>query len=217
MMPVFFLHFSSLLQQSFVFLNRKTNKTPITLKRIVVFASGSGTNARRIVEYFADNEAIGVEMILSNNPVAFVLERAKNLGIPAFTFDREMFYNTREVLKLLRLKKTDLIVLAGFLWLIPHYLIDAYRERIVNIHPALLPKYGGKGMFGDRVHQAVLAAGEQESGITIHYVDEQYDHGTVIFQHKCNIAPDETSESLAQKIHQLEYQYYPVIIEQLLL
>ncbi len=155
-------------------------------------------------------------MILSNNPGAYVLERAKNLGIPALTFNREVFYNTREILKALRLKKIDLIVLAGFLWLIPHYLIEAFPERIVNIHPALLPKFGGKGMFGDKVHKAVIASGETESGITIHYVDEQYDHGTIIFQQKCNIAPDETSDSLAQKIHHLEYQHYPVIIERLL-
>lgn len=186
------------------------------MKRIAIFASGNGSNAQRIAEHFAKNDDIDVVMILSNRKDAFVLERAKKLGIPVTVFDRKIFYQSDEILKRLIEIKTDLIVLAGFLWLAPSNLINAFADRIINIHPALLPKFGGKGMFGHIVHQAVIDAGEKESGITIHYVDEKYDSGRIIFQEKCSIEPGESPESLAQKIHQLEYKYFPVVIEKLL-
>jgi len=186
------------------------------MKRLAIFASGNGSNAQRIAEYFSGIIDAEVALILSNRKDAYVLERARNLGIASMTFDRKTFYETAEVLKWLENAKINLVVLAGFLWLVPSNLIAAFPSAIVNIHPALLPKYGGKGMFGAAVHKAVIEAGEEESGITIHYVDEKYDHGNIIFQAKCYIEQGETPDSLAQKIHELEYEHFPKVIEQLL-
>ena len=185
-------------------------------RNIAVFASGSGTNAQRITEYFSDHPEISVSMILSNKPDAYVLVRAKKLMIPSVVFDRHTFYETSEISGLLKKNKIDLIVLAGFLWLIPEDLIQAFRGRIINIHPALLPKYGGKGMYGSRVHEAVIQSRDKESGITIHFVNEKYDEGNIIFQAKCEVLPDDTPDTLAQRIHQLEYKHYPEVIEKVI-
>lgn len=188
------------------------------MKKIVIFVSGSGSNAQRIVE-FAKNESLTpfeIEAIFCNNPKAFAIQRAEKLDIPCVVFNRKEFYESSEILIALEQIKPDLIVLAGFLWLIPQAVIEAYRNKIINIHPALLPKYGGKGMFGDRVHQAVLDHAEKESGITIHYVTENYDEGDVILQKTCPVRADDTIESLATRIHALEHQWFPVVVEQLL-
>lgn len=187
------------------------------MKKIAIFASGNGSNAQRIAEYFNDNEDVEISMILSNNKNAFVLERANNLNIASFVFTRDDLYQSDKIIRILEEKSIDLIVLAGFLWLVPANLIKAFPNRIINIHPALLPKYGGKGFYGSRVHEAVLKNNDKESGISIHYVNEKYDDGQIIFQAKCPVEKNDTSESLAHKIHQLEYKYYPGVIENLLL
>lgn len=186
-------------------------------KRIAIFASGSGTNAENIALYFKGHSAATVALILANKPDAFVLARAEKLGIPREVFDRRIFYESEKVLEILREYRIDMLVLAGFLWLVPDYLLRAYPGRIVNIHPALLPKYGGKGMYGERVHEAVKASGDNLSGITIHYVNGQYDAGQIIFQATCEVSPDDTPETIAQKVHRLEYEHYPQVIEKLIL
>jgi phosphoribosylglycinamide formyltransferase-1 len=186
------------------------------MKRIAIFASGSGTNAENIIEKFKKNDQIKIALILSNKKNAFVLERAKRLMIPFRTFSRHEFYHSNNIVELLQLERIDLIVLSGFLWLIPDNLIFAFENRIINIHPALLPNYGGKGMYGHLVHEAVVANHETETGITIHYVNEKYDEGNIIFQVKCQILPDDTPEKVADKVHQLEYLYFPEIIEKVL-
>ena len=186
------------------------------MKNIAVFASGNGTNAEKIAQYFKDNDNVSVNLILTNNPRAGVLQRAAKLGIPSLVFDRDTFYNKSDVVDVLRSNKTDLIVLAGFMWLVPAGILNEYENRIVNIHPALLPKYGGKGMYGHHVHEAVLAAKEKESGITIHYVNEKYDEGQIIFQAKVTVDDDDTPDTLAEKIHKLEYEHYPRVIEEIL-
>jgi len=183
---------------------------------IAIFASGNGSNAQRIAEYFAGNEKIHIDLFLSNNPNAFVLERAKNLNIPSFTFTGKELRETDLVLNKLKEININFIVLAGFLIMVPKNIINAFPQKIINIHPALLPKYGGKGMYGDIVHEAVIAAGESESGISIHYVNERYDEGNIIFKAKCNIEKNDDAKSLAGKIHQLEHKYFPEIIEKLL-
>ena len=185
-------------------------------KRIAVFASGSGTNAEKIFEYFRDNPQTEVALLLSNKKDAPVLARAKKFDIPFLVFDRATFYDTNNIPDLLLEKNIDLIVLAGFMWLVPPSLVAAFPDKIINIHPALLPKYGGKGMYGGFVHQAVVAAKEKESGITIHYVNENYDEGNIIFQGKCFVDPDDTPETLAVKIHNLEHKYYSKVIENIL-
>lgn len=188
------------------------------MKRLAIFASGSGSNAEQIIKYFhAKDTEVSVELILSNKSNAYVLERAKKLGVESLVFDRKQFYDSDEIVDLLRDKSIDLIILAGFLWLVPENLIAAFSDRIVNIHPALLPKYGGKGMYGGRVHEAVVDQGETETGITIHLVDEVYDNGAILRQEKCDIIPGDTPESVAEKVHQLEYQYFPKTIEEYLL
>ena len=186
------------------------------MTNIAILASGSGTNAQRISEYFANHPGIRVKLVLSNNPDAYVLVRARNLGIPSHVFTRKSFYETHELTDLMKKENISFVVLAGFLWLIPKYFLEAYPGRIVNIHPALLPKYGGKGMFGEHVHEAVIGAGEQESGISIHFINEKYDAGDIIFQARCPVMPDDTPASLAARIHELEYEYYPKIIEKTL-
>ena len=191
-------------------------KPVVDVKKIVIFASGSGTNAENIIRYFGENKPVRVVMILTNNKNAFVIDRAKQLGVPCRVFDRHTFMNTDEILQILIQLKADLIVLAGFLWLIPVNILKAFPDRIVNIHPALLPKYGGKGMYGHIVHESVINSGDRESGITIHMVNEKYDEGRIIFQAKCDVLPGDTPDDLAEKIHELEYKYYPGVIEKIL-
>jgi len=187
------------------------------MNRLAIFASGNGSNAERIALYFKDHPDISVRLVLCNNEQAFVLERARKLHIPTVTFNRTDFYQSGFLLDILSVQGIDFIVLAGFLWLLPGYLLKSYPNRIVNIHPALLPDFGGKGMYGSRVHEAVLAAGKTRSGITIHYVNEQYDDGEVIFQASCPVNPGDTPDDLASRIHQLEYAHYPRVIEQVVL
>jgi phosphoribosylglycinamide formyltransferase 1 len=182
--------------------------------RLAIFASGSGTNAENIIQYFRNKPLISVSCVCSNRPDAFVLERAKNHQIPFKVFNREEFYHTEHILDYLKENKIDWIILAGFMWLIPTYLIENYPDRIINIHPALLPKFGGKGMFGHHVHQAVIDNRESESGISIHYVNREYDRGQIIFQATCQVEAGDTPDSLADKVHQLEYEHFPRIIEQ---
>lgn len=187
------------------------------MKQLAIFASGAGSNAKRIIHHFRHHPDIRVSLVVSNKPGAGVLSIAEKEGIPALLIEKERFFRGDSYVEELRHRGIDFIVLAGFLWKVPGGLVKAYRGRIVNIHPALLPKYGGKGMYGDHVHQAVIAAGEKESGITIHYVDELYDHGQVIFQALCSIGPEDTPEMLAEKIHLLEYEHFPVIIEKVVM
>ena len=185
------------------------------MKRLAVFVSGGGTNLQRIAEYFAPNPNVEVACVVSNNKDAYANQRAKKLGIPLILVDKQRFNDksfTEEMLSL----NIDLIVLAGFLWLIPQHLINAFPNRIINIHPALLPKYGGKGFYGHHVHEAVVAAHEKESGITIHYVNEHYDSGDIIFQKNVALTDNDTPDDVAAKIHVLEQENFPVVIEQLL-
>ncbi len=186
------------------------------MKRIAIFASGSGSNAQRIMEHFKRNKEMEVAIVLSNRADSYVLQRADNFEIPTHVFSREEFYSTNSIPQLLENLQIDLIVLAGFLWLIPENILKKYPKKIINIHPALLPKFGGKGMFGDKVHEAVIDAGESETGISIHYVNEAFDEGEIIYQSKCTIEKNETVEKLAYKVHQLEHVHYPRVIEDLL-
>lgn len=183
---------------------------------IAIFASGSGSNAENIVRYFENNDSIGIKLIVSNKTDAYVHERAKNLGIKSVTFPKVDFENGDKIPDYLKENEIDFIVLAGFLLKVPENIINAYPHKIVNIHPALLPKYGGKGMYGDRVHKAVVEAGEKESGITIHYVNENYDEGNIIFQAKCAVRPLDTYKDVADKVHELEYRHFPEIIERVI-
>ncbi|RCL71416.1 MAG: phosphoribosylglycinamide formyltransferase [Flavobacteriales bacterium] len=184
------------------------------MKTIVVFASGSGTNAEKIISYFAEVENVLVSKIYTNNPNAGVINRASNLGVKTRVFDRISF--KKEVLEELQVQKPALIVLAGFLWKIPQAYTEAFPNKIINIHPALLPKYGGKGMYGAHVFDAIVANSESETGITIHYVNEHYDEGTIIFQAKTRIATSDTASEIAQKTHILEYAHFAPQIHQLL-
>jgi len=186
------------------------------MTRIAIFASGSGSNAENIANYFSNNSNVDVSLILTNNPNAFVLERAKKLNIKSHVFDKYNFSKTDEILSFLNENDINLIVLAGFLLKIPKNLIKAYPNKIINIHPALLPKFGGKGMFGDKVHQSVIENKETESGITIHYVNENYDEGEIIFQAKCSVELTDTPRDLAAKIHELEYEHFPKVIESII-
>lgn len=186
------------------------------MKKIIIFASGSGSNAERIATFFKDDKNIQVSLILSNNPKAGVLERAKRLQIPSIVFDRQAFYHSEIVLDIIQSQNPDLIILAGFLWKFPENIIKNFPNKIINIHPSLLPKYGGKGMYGGFVHQSVIENREPESGITIHYVNENYDEGTIIFQTKTEVSANDTPETLAEKIHQLEYEHFPKVIASLL-
>ena len=186
------------------------------MKRIAIFASGSGSNAQKIAEYFAGRTDVEVSLILTNNPGAGVIQRARKLHIPVVLFDRQTFYETQRILRLLKNEGIDLIVLAGFMMLIPDFLVKAYADKMINIHPALLPKYGGKGMYGSFVHEAVVAAKEKESGITIHFVNEHYDEGNVIFQTKCEVLETDTADDVAEKIHVLEHQNFPRVIDEVI-
>lgn len=187
------------------------------MTQIALFASGSGTNAENIVNYFTKNAQIQVSVIVSNNAEAFVHHRAKALNIPSYSFTKDAFKDGDDILKLLVEQEVDFIVLAGFLLKIPASLIEKYPKRIINIHPALLPNHGGKGMFGDRVHKKVIEMGDTKSGITIHYVNEKYDEGEIIFQESFIIDPDDSYEDVAMKVHALEYAHFPRIIESVIL
>ncbi|REA57645.1 phosphoribosylglycinamide formyltransferase [Dyadobacter luteus] len=186
------------------------------MKRIAIFASGSGSNAEKISAYFSDRTDVEVSLILTNNPQAGVIARARKLHIPVLVFDRKTFYESERILEILKNNNIDLIVLAGFMMLIPTYLVNGFENKMVNIHPALLPKYGGKGMYGSFVHEAVVAAKEKESGITIHFVNEHYDEGNIIFQTSCEVLPTDTADDVANKIHVLEHAHFPQVIDQLI-
>ena len=187
------------------------------MPRLALFASGNGSNAQRIIEYFTGHSTITIDLVLCNKPGAQVLKRAETLGVSSILFNRATFYETSEIPDLLREKNISHLILAGFLWLIPQNILSIYPGKIINIHPALLPKYGGKGMYGMKVHEAVIAAGDAESGITIHHVDEKYDEGKIIFQAKCLITAGDTPESLAEKVHALEYRYFAAVIEKVVM
>ena len=182
-------------------------------KKIAIFASGSGTNAENIILYSKEHKSFEVTRIYCNKPDAGIISRGHKLGIPVVVFNREQLYNTDVILDDLLNDKVDAVILAGFLWLVPSNLLKKFNNRIVNIHPALLPKFGGKGMFGAKVHEAVIACKETESGITIHLVNEVYDDGKTLFQAKCPVGENDTPDTLAQKVHALEYKYFPVQIE----
>ena len=185
--------------------------------RIAIFASGSGTNAERIIRYFQNHKTIRVALVLCNNETAYVLDRAKQLNVPLRTFNRKQFREKDEVLNWLVQNKITHIVLAGFMWLMPESIINHFPERIINIHPALLPKFGGRGMYGHHVHKAVKEANEIETGITIHQVNEKYDDGKILFQASCSISPGDSPEQIAEKVHALEYSHYPTQIEKWIL
>jgi len=186
------------------------------MRNIAIFASGSGTNAENLIRFFRTSRYGRVSLLLSNRKEAGVVARAQTLDVEVNAFTREQFYQSNEVLSLLLERDIDFVVLAGFLWLVPDHLLEAFENKMINIHPALLPKYGGKGMYGRYVHEAVIRNQEAESGITIHYVNRDYDEGDIIFQARCEVKADDTPETLASRIHQLEYQHFPVVLENLL-
>lgn len=185
-------------------------------KRIAIFASGSGSNAQKIMEHFKNHNEAEVAIVLTNNPDAYVLQRADNFEIPSHIFDKYEFTKTDSVVSLLKSLEIDIIVLAGFLWLVPQNLLKAFPNKIINIHPALLPKYGGKGMYGDNVHKAVIANGDEESGITIHFVNENFDEGEVIHQSRFKIEKGDDLEMIKFKGQQLEHLHFPRVVENLL-
>ncbi len=186
------------------------------MKSIAIFASGAGSNARKIIEHFSHHPKIRVDLVVCNKPQAGVLNIADEHGIPTLILDKEQFFRGNAYVDEFKVDDIDFIVLAGFLWKVPKALIHSYPEKIVNIHPALLPKYGGKGMYGNFVHEAVIANKDKESGISIHIVDEVYDHGKIVFQAKCEVKEDDTPDSLAARIHELEHKHYAKVIEELL-
>ncbi|OUS15464.1 phosphoribosylglycinamide formyltransferase [Nonlabens dokdonensis] len=186
------------------------------MKKIVILASGNGTNTQAIIDKYNSSNEVQISLVLSNKPQAHVLERARLAGIPAMSFNRYAFAKAGQIQSILKQEQPDLIVLAGFLWKIPSFLIEDHPNKIINIHPALLPNYGGKGMYGMNVHRSVIENKEQKSGITIHYVNENYDEGAIIKQATCQIDENDTAEDLASKIHQLEHEHYPTVIAQLL-
>ncbi|WP_033959405.1 phosphoribosylglycinamide formyltransferase [Psychroserpens jangbogonensis] len=186
------------------------------MKRIVIFASGSGTNAENLIEFFHNRENASVIQVLTNNSRAKVLDRAKNLNVSALSFNRIAFSKTNDVLNILEASKPDLIVLAGFLWKFPEHILKAFPNKVINIHPALLPKYGGKGMYGMHVHEAVVSNKEKKTGITIHYVNEKYDEGAIIFQATCDVNVSDSAQNVADKIHELEMEHFPKVVEKLL-
>ena len=186
------------------------------MKRIAIFASGKGTNAKNIIEYFKNNPSVKIEFIVSNNLKAGVIDIAREENVPSCFISRNDLYETDHVLELLTDNHIDLIVLAGFLWKIPEKILKAFPKKIINIHPALLPKHGGAGMYGIRVHESVIASGEKETGISIHYLNENFDEGEILFQKKIPVEENETAASLAAKVQQLEYEWFPRIIERLL-
>ena len=184
------------------------------MKKLAVFASGSGSNALKIHEYFKKNNFAKIDCVLVNNPNSGIVKKAEKWDCKIQIITKNNIHTDSNISKQLLERGIDLVILAGFLWLIPDHLLSAFPQKIINIHPSLLPKYGGKGMYGDHVHQAVIEAKEKESGITIHFVNEQYDEGEIIFQAKCSINPNDSSEDLANKIHSLEYEHFPKVIEE---
>jgi phosphoribosylglycinamide formyltransferase-1 len=186
------------------------------MKRIVIFASGSGTNAENLIKFFHNRENVSVIHVLTNNPHAKVLERAKKLKVSALSFNKIAFTETDDVLNILKSAKPDLIILAGFLWKFPDNILKCFPNKVINIHPALLPKYGGKGMYGKHVHEAVVKNKETKSGITIHYVNEEYDEGAIIFQATCDVTLSDSAEDVAAKIHELEMEHFPEVVNSLL-
>lgn len=199
-----------------MYLFRKNTNSIQEMKNIAILASGSGSNAENIAKYFEGSDYARVSFIIANNPEAYVLERAKKLGIEAAVVTKQQFMEADSIIAMLQKRNIDFVVLAGFLLLVPQKLIQAYPGKIVNIHPALLPKHGGKGMYGDRVHKAVVECGDSESGITIHLIDEQYDKGTTFFQAKCPVLPTDTPDDVAAKVHALEYEHFPHVIEEIM-
>ncbi|MFV0565748.1 MAG: phosphoribosylglycinamide formyltransferase [Flavobacteriaceae bacterium] len=187
------------------------------MKRVVIFASGSGTNAENLIRFFQNSDNVSVVQVLTNNPHAKVLERCKLLGVSALSFNKIAFAKTNDVLNILKATNPDLIILAGFLWKFPEFILNQFPNRVINVHPALLPNYGGKGMYGMHVHRAVVANKAPKTGITIHYVNENYDEGATIFQASCAVFPTDTAEDVAAKIHELEMEYFPRVVEKILL
>ena len=186
------------------------------MKRIVIFASGGGSNAENLIKFFKNSDKATVVQVLTNNPQAKVLDRAKKLNVSSIAFNRVAFTKTDDVLNIVKAAKPDLIVLAGFLWKFPENILNLFPNKVINVHPALLPKYGGKGMYGMHVHEAVVANKETETGITIHYVNEHYDEGAIIFQAKCTVTRTDDANNVAAKIHDLEMEHFPVIVNKLL-
>jgi phosphoribosylglycinamide formyltransferase-1 len=186
------------------------------MKNIAIFASGTGSNAQKLIDHFRDHSSIKVGLIVSNNPEAGVLEIAAREDIPVLLIQKEKFFNENSYLNELKEQKIDFIILAGFLWKLPSRLIAEFPHKILNLHPALLPKYGGKGMYGERVHRCVLESKEKLSGISIHFVDDLYDHGEIIFQATCAVEAHDTPQTLAEKIHKLEHSNYPRIVEEVI-
>jgi phosphoribosylglycinamide formyltransferase 1 len=186
------------------------------MKRIVIFASGSGTNAENLIKYFSKKNNAAVELVLTNNPHAKVIKRCNLLNTSCLSFNKIALYKTNVILDILKSKSPDLIVLAGFLWKFPEVILNTFPNKVINIHPALLPNYGGKGMYGMHVHEAVVKNKEDETGITIHYVNENYDEGATIFQAKCAVNSSDSAEDIAAKIHELEMEHFPKVVESLL-
>lgn len=186
------------------------------MKRVIIFASGSGSNAENLITFFQENNQVSDFIVLTNNTQAKIIDRCKILKISCLSFNRTAFYNSEIILDLLKTHNPDLIVLAGFLWKFPESILNAFPNKVINIHPALLPKYGGKGMYGVHVHEAVVANKEQETGITIHYVNERYDEGAIIFQAKCDVSASDSAQDVAAKIHELEMEHFPKVVESLL-
>jgi phosphoribosylglycinamide formyltransferase-1 len=185
------------------------------MKKLAIFSSGTGSNAARIIEHFRNHPSISIRLVVCNNPAAGVLSIASEAGIPILLIEKEQFFRGSAYVPELQTRNIDFIVLAGFLWKIPTKLVQAYPHRIVNIHPALLPKYGGKGMYGSHVHEAVIAARESKSGITIHFVDELYDHGKPIFRKEVTVEPWDTPDTLSKKVQALEHEFFPRVIEKI--
>ena len=185
-------------------------------KRIAIFASGSGSNCENLIRYFEGSDVVKCALVVSNKADAYVLERAKRLGVPTAIMPKALLNDADEMMPLMREYDIDFIVLAGFLPLVPNFLLDAFPRRIVNLHPALLPKYGGKGMWGHHVHEAVKAAGETETGMTVHWVTPVCDGGDIIAQYKCEIAPSDSVDDIAEKEHQLEMRYFPEVVERII-
>jgi len=183
------------------------------MKNLAILASGSGSNAENIIKYFCNHSTIKVSLIITDNPNAYVIKRANYLGVNCTLLSKNSIRNGIELIEVLKENQIDWIILAGFLMLIPKNTIDEFNNRVINIHPALLPKYGGKGMYGINVHKKVIENHDNISGITVHFVNENYDEGDIIFQKECDVTPDDNAETLAQKIHKLEWEFYPKIIE----
>lgn len=186
------------------------------MKRIIIFASGNGSNAENLITFFHNRDNASVIQVLTNNPHAKILERCKKLKVSALSFNKMAFTETEDVLNILKTSQPDLIILAGFLWKFPEVILKEFPKKVINLHPALLPKFGGKGMYGMQVHKAVISQKEIETGITIHYVNEHYDEGVIIFQAKCEVKTSDSAKDVAAKIHELEMEHFPKVVEKLL-